>query len=138
MLFNLLPLLAAAVHPPASTVEVEVTGLRNGRGVIHACLMRDREKFPDCGRDPRALRQTIKAGSAHLVFANVPPGDYALTLFHDENANDRLDTFLGIPKEGFGFSRNPVVRFGAPRYDKVNIELTPGLTRIRVHLQYLL
>ena len=115
-----------------------MTGLRNGRGVIQACLMHDRGKFPDCGRDPRAVRQTIKAGSAHLVFANVPPGDYALTLFHDENANNRLDTFLGIPKEGFGFSRNPVVRFGAPRYDKVNIELAPGLTRIRVRLQYLL
>jgi uncharacterized protein (DUF2141 family) len=38
-------------------------------------------------------------------------GTYALSLIHDENGNDRLDTTLAIPrKKGFGFSRNPTHR----------------------------
>jgi uncharacterized protein (DUF2141 family) len=45
---------------------------------------------------------------------------------------------LGIPREGFGFSRNPVVRFGAPRFNNVSMQLGPGYTRIRIRLQYLL
>lgn len=126
-----------AVSAATSTLEVDVDGLRNGRGVIHACLTQDRARFPNCGADPHALRRTFKPGEP-LVFDGVAPGDYAVTLFHDENANAKLDTIFGIPKEGFGFSRNPVVRFGAPRYDKVNIRLAPGFTRVRVRLQYLL
>lgn len=122
----------------ASTLEVDVDGLRNSRGVIQACLMQDRSKFPNCGADPAAIRQTVSASAARVIFVRVTPGNYAVTLFHDENANRRLDTVLGIPREGFGFSRNPVVRFGAPRYDTVNIEIAPGFTRIRVRLQYLL
>ena len=135
----LLPMLAVAASQPASsTLEVEIDGLRSARGVIQACLTRDRANFPDCAKDKAAIRRTAKIGSSELVFTGVPPGDYALMLFHDENANSRLDTLFGIPREGFGFSRNPVVRFGAPRYEKVDIELAPGLTRVRVRLQYLL
>lgn len=139
MMNLLLAFLASTIaHPSTGTLEVELEGLRNSRGVIQACLTQDRARFPNCGADPRAILQTANVGSARITFERVPPGDYALTLFHDENSNRKLDTLLGIPKEGFGFSRNPIIRFGAPRYDKVNIQLGPGLTRLRVRMQYLL
>ena len=33
----------------------------------------------------------------------LPEGEYAISLFHDENENKELDTnFIGIPKEAFG------------------------------------
>lgn len=131
-------LLAVSGQPATSTLEVYVDGLRNTRGFIRACLMQDRGKFPNCNADTSAIAATVAASSGRVTFAHVKPGIYAVTLFHDENANARLDTVLGIPKEGFGFSRNPVVRFGAPRYDKVSIELAPGYTRVRIRLQYLL
>lgn len=132
----LLPFLLAAVQ--TSTLEVEVEGVRNSKGVIHACLTRDRAHFPDCKSDPASLKQTVNSNSRHLLFNGLAPGDYAIALFHDENANSRFDTMLGIPREGFGFSRNPVVRFGAPRFDRVSMRLGPGYTRIHVRLQYLL
>ena len=132
----LLPFLLAAVQ--TSTLEVDVEGLRNSKGVIHACLTRDRAHFPDCKSDPASLKQTVNSNSRHLLFNGLAPGDYAIALFHDENANSRFDTMLGIPREGFGFSRNPVVRFGAPRFDRVSMRLAPGYTRIHVRLQYLL
>lgn len=139
MLFTLLTIAAAmASQPSTSTLEVEVAGLRNSKGVIQACLTQDRVHFPDCKADRHAIKQTVNAATGALVFTGLEPGDYALALFHDENRNGRLDTVFGIPKEGFGFSRNPVVRFGAPRYDKTNIELPAGVTRMRVRLQYLL
>jgi uncharacterized protein (DUF2141 family) len=133
-------LLLVAAMPAASTpmVEVEIEGLRNRRGVVHACLTQDRKAFPDCKRDPKALKLTVPADQRQLRFSGFAPGDYALTLFHDENANRKLDTVLGIPREGFGFSRNPIVRFGAPRYKDVNISIGSGFTRVRVRLQYML
>ena len=134
----ILTVLAIIGTASASTLEVDIDGLRNSRGVIQACLTRDRVHFPNCGADPAAIRQTVNAHAGRVVFVGVTPGGYAVTLFHDENANQKLDTVLGIPREGFGFSRNPVVRFGAPRYDTANIEIAPGFTRIHVRLQYLL
>ncbi|CAA9491565.1 MAG: hypothetical protein AVDCRST_MAG44-234 [uncultured Sphingomonas sp.] len=80
----------------------------------------------------------MPAATTQLQFANLKPGAYAVTLVHDENANARLDTLLGVPKEGFGFSRNPVVRFGAPRFDIVRIELAPSFTCAPVRMQHIL
>jgi uncharacterized protein (DUF2141 family) len=130
--------LAAATERAPATLDVAIEGVRNTRGVVHACLTRDAAAFPDCSRDPAALKQTVAASTRHVRFAGVAPGHYALTLFHDENGNQRLDTLLGIPREGFGFSRNPVVRFGAPKFRQVGMEIAPGLARHSVRMQYLL
>ncbi|WP_395622069.1 DUF2141 domain-containing protein [Sphingomonas daechungensis] len=130
------PLLSAAT--PTATVEVDLTALRNSHGTIHACMTRNPAFFPNCKKDPEALKQSVPANVRRLEFTGVPAGRYALSVFHDENANQKLDTLVGIPKEGFGFSRNPVIRFGPPRFDKVSIELPSGFTRTSVRMQYLL
>lgn len=132
----LLLLLGAA--PPLADLEVDVEGMRNSRGLLHVCITQDRSAFPDCRSDPTAHRQTTAATDRSLHLNGLEPGRYAVTLFHDENANHRLDKLLGIPREGFGFSRNPKLRMGPPRYDSVDIELRRGLTRTRVRMQYLL
>lgn len=137
LLIALAPLLVGAA-PPATSLEVGVERLRNARGVIRACLTRSPEHFPDCRADPAALKRTVPATVAQVRFAGFEPGRYALTIIHDENANHRLDTFMAIPREGFGFSRNPKVRFGPPQFDQVAIDLGGGFARQSVRMQYLL
>ena len=68
----------------------------------------------------------------------MPSGAYAVSVFHDENRDRNLNTFLGIPREGFGFSRNPRVRFGAPRFDAVVMSFADGFTPLAIRMQYLL
>ena len=131
-----LPLLSATT--PGASILVDVTAIRSTRGIIQACLTRNPTHFPDCKADPAALRRSVPAAARQIRFDDIPAGRYALAIIHDENANRKLDTFAGIPREGFGFSRNPVVRFGPPRFDKVSIELPPGFTRTSVRMQYLL
>src|SRR6476646_3814781 len=122
----------------ANVLEVDLQGLRDHRGLLQGCLTANRASFPDCRRDPHALKISVPAATRKLTFTGYPPGDYAVTFFHDANANGKLDTMLGVPLEGFGFSRNPVVRFGPPRYDNVNIKLGSGFSRIAVRAQYIL
>ena len=133
---TLAPIFSAAA--PAGTLDLSITGLRDDKGLVHVCLTADRRHFPDCSDDPRAIRQSMPATQHQLRLSGIAPGHYAVTLMHDENANRRLDKIAGIPREGFGFSRNPVVRFGPPRFENTVIELAPGVTRATVHLQYLL
>ena len=59
-------------------------------------------------------------------FAGLPSGDYAIALFHDENANGRLDRVAGIPTEGVGFSNNPQLLFGPPRFVQSRFAVTSG------------
>jgi uncharacterized protein (DUF2141 family) len=138
MTFAFAALLLAAAPAPAAQIEVSIERLRNRRGQVHVCLTRNSSHFPNCAGDPAALKRSVPAGTASVRFDGVQPGAYAISLFHDENANGKFDTFAGIPREGFGFSRNPAVRFGAPRFRQVVIDLAPGFARQTVRMQYLL
>jgi uncharacterized protein (DUF2141 family) len=130
------PLIGAAAPP---SVEVALAGLRNMRGTIHLCMTRSPVHFPNCGDDPAAVKRSVPAASATRIdFSGIAPGFYALSVIHDENRNGRLDTLLGIPREGFGFSRNPVIRFGPPRFAQVRFDAASGLSRQSVRMQYLL
>ncbi|MDB5721533.1 MAG: hypothetical protein JWP15_2151 [Alphaproteobacteria bacterium] len=103
------------------------------------CLTAKAAGFPDCAKDMQAVTRTVPADAAASIrFEGVRPGTYALAIFHDENGNKKLDTFLGIPREGFGFSRNPTVRFGPPRFAQAGFEVGDGIARVTVRMQYLL
>lgn len=138
--FALIICLGAAIPPGplAGTLVVKLEGVRNPKGYIRACLMKDARAFPSCERDSRSTKLSVPASATSITFEHVAPGDYALALFHDENANNRLDTLFGIPREGFGFSRNPKVRFGAPRFNDASITIGAAITRVSVRLQYIL
>lgn len=120
-------------------LRVEIDRLRNEKGVVHACLTRDQTHFPDCKGDPRALRVTVPASEASVInFRLSTLGDYALSVIHDENENGKLDTFAKIPREGFGFSRNPPIGFGPPKFGHVSFALAPGANLQAVRIRYLL
>lgn len=121
---------------PPGKVEVALTGLRSTHGKIQACLTLRADIFPDCQADPAARRLTVPAGQP-LSFGDLPSGAYALALIHDENGNGRLDTRLGIPIEGFGFSRNPVILFGPPRFAAARFAVTGGESDQTVKVRYL-
>ena len=56
---------------------------------------------------------------------------------HDANGNARLDTFVGIPREGFGFSNNPAIGFGAPRFAAARFALERDAAET-IRMRYLL
>jgi uncharacterized protein (DUF2141 family) len=129
--------LAGAAAP--GSVDADITGLRSAKGQVLACLTTRADRFPDCQKDPNARRVTVATSTARtLRFDGLPSGDYALALIHDENGNGRLDTMMGIPREGFGFSRNPVIRFGPPKFSEASISVTSGAVDENVKVKYLL
>ncbi len=137
MMAAALPVLLGAAPPPTGSVLVEVLGLRSAKGLVQACLTAIPAGFPDCKKDPAALKLTIPATpGGTLLFENVAPGRYAVALFHDENGNNRLDTAMMIPREGFGFSRDAPLRFGPPRFAAAAISVADVEMRTVIHLRY--
>ena len=123
---------------PVADLRVDVTGLRSAKGELRLCLTADPERFPSCVGDARAVVRSVPASEPQVRFAGLPRGNWALAVIHDANGNARLDTFAGIPREGFGFSNNPPLGFGAPRFAAARFALTGEASVQQVRMRYLL
>ena len=121
-------------------LDVGIANLRSTRGNILLCLTRDPRHFPDCSGDPVARHLSFAASAAAVParFADLPQGNYAFSVIHDENGNGRLDRRFGIPTEGVGFSRNPRLRLGAPTFASASFPVRDAPTVETVRVQYFL
>ncbi len=72
-----------------------------------------------------------------LKLGKLPKGTYSISIFHDQNNNGKLDkSFLGIPKEPFGFSNNPSISFGPPTFQQTSFEIS-GDIEVEIKLRKL-
>ena len=131
-------MLLATGTAPVARLDVALDHLRSTRGTVRVCLTADPANFPACVDDADAVRLSIPASETRFTLPGLPPGSYALAVIHDENGNGRLDTFLGVPREGYGFSRNAPVRFGPPRFAAARFTLGIEGATERVTMRYLL
>jgi uncharacterized protein (DUF2141 family) len=105
------------------SLSIEINNLRNNKGQVHLELSNENEE------QVVGVTKNISNNKCVFVIENLEPGKYAFKFFHDENKNDKLDTnWLGIPKEGFGFSNNPSMTFGPPSFDKTIFELKESIS----------
>ena len=109
----------SASPAPTSTLRVVVTGLSSNEGHVIIALTKGRKEYEDIDGEPfRGAKAEIRELRATIEFKDIPQGEYAIRLFHDENDNEELDTnFIGIPSEDYGFSNNASGTFGPPSYD---------------------
>jgi uncharacterized protein (DUF2141 family) len=129
----------AATDTGTASVGVTLEGMRNQRGVVLVCVTHNAAAFPDCSRDASATRLRLTAADATNFRVSVPAGaDYAVAIVHDENANGRMDTMLAIPREGFGFSRNPRLRMGPPSFASAAFAVGHESVNQTVRLRYML
>ncbi|WDE01596.1 DUF2141 domain-containing protein [Thalassomonas actiniarum] len=133
------PVLASGTDPvdtgAVSKLHVVVTGAENSRGKIVLALFDNEDDFTK-----KPYREQIidadNAGSG-AIFSRLADGDYAVVIFHDENANELLDrNFLGVPEEGVAFSNNLQVKFSLPGFDDAKVSVR-GDTAISIKLHYL-
>lgn len=130
----------SAAPAAAGEVVITVTDLRSDKGVVRACMTKREDVFPKCIKDPGAYRTVVPAGKAvEIRFVDVKPGDYAVALLHDENANGKADRSMGMmPKEGYGFSRDAPVRMAPPRFRDAVFHTGEGSQRVNIKMRYFL
>ena len=123
---------------PTGRLSIRITNLRNSDGYIGIALFRSKEGFPDDSENAFALTGTEPTGTeVECVLENIPYGTYAVSVLHDENRNRKMDkTWIGKPKEGFGTSNNPKVRFGPPKFDESNFTLGSEEVALIINMNY--
>jgi uncharacterized protein (DUF2141 family) len=112
---SILPLLLACAGAEAATLTISFTGLPSNKGAVMVAVYASEAAYK--AKDPIAKARIPADGALHAEFHELPPGQYAVTAYQDENLNGRMDkNFMGIPSEAYGFSRNPPIRFGPPEF----------------------
>ncbi len=128
--------LACCAATPASALEltVEMRGAPSAQGQVSLALFGTAATWL---KEGQAL-QVARAPASPLVritLKELSPGRYALTAFHDENGNGKLDAnFLGVLKEAYGFSRGVRHRTRSTNFDEAAVDLRADLT-IAVRLE---
>jgi uncharacterized protein (DUF2141 family) len=65
------------------------------------------------------MSSAIAKNQAEITFQGIEKGEYAVSLYQDENGNGKLDTnFMGIPKEAYASSNNAKGFMGPPKYQE--------------------
>ena len=100
----------------AGDLKIEVSLPADRQGAVLAAVFDKADGFPRGTPLRTATAQPVQ-GKAVLQFASLPPGDYAVTAYLDENSNTKLDTNLfGLPTELYGFSRDARKLAGPPSF----------------------
>jgi len=119
-------------------ITLEITNIRNETGDVKISLFDKADPFP--GDHEQAVKRIIAGinnSTASAVFENIPYGEYAIGIMHDENNNSFLDSNLfGMPKEGYGASNNPPVRMGPPLYEDAKFTLDKPELRLTIKMIY--
>ena len=125
---------AHAEETATGELEVVFSGLENDRGTAAIAMMNSADHFENDTEAFRSATTPVKDGTATATFHDLPYGRYAIKIYHDENANGKLDTnFVGYPKEPFGFSNDAMGRFGPPSFDEASFEIAGPTLRIVIN-----
>jgi uncharacterized protein (DUF2141 family) len=106
-----------------NTLTVTITNFKNNQGKVMVGIYSGANTFMK--KTIFSKTGDIKANTAKVVFENIPDGEYAISLYHDENSNNKLDTgWFGIPKESYGCSNDAKGNMGPPKYEDAKFQLT--------------
>ena len=128
--------LLAAGPARAADLDLSVANLRDDKGWIMIAVFNSAQTFLKNDQRVAAVVLPANGGKVRVVL-DLPPGRYAVSVFHDANANGKLDSnMVGMPTEGYGFSRDVRGAMGPPPFEAAAFDLAAGGTRQTITLGY--
>jgi uncharacterized protein (DUF2141 family) len=129
--------LPAAYSQAAGKIIVTVTRLHSDKGVVRCGLFNSPNGFRKPGSQFMGVNATPSGGMATCTFEKVPPGTYAVALFHAEkNETQMTYGFFGAPDQGYGFSNNPDTTFGPASFKDASFTYSGGDLPLTVKVSY--
>lgn len=130
-------LLLSSFSQNSCDLTVNITELKNDTGHLMVSLWDRSKGFPDDGFTQELIFKSIKSPTHTFEINGLPYGNYALAALHDENKDAEMNyNWVGMPKEGFAFSRNYKVTIRAPKWEESVIKLNNPKKTIEMKMQY--
>lgn len=118
------------------SLTVKAAGFRNSEGEILFALYNKDGSIPDekyKNYFKKGISQIDKNGTATFIFTDLPEGNYAVNILHDENKNGKIDKkfLLPIPSEGIGFSNYESIGMSnRPNFSKASFLVKSDMEKV--------
>ncbi len=121
-------------------IDLNIKGLRNDKGVVRVALFNSAQTYSadkfSADKSFQKAIAPIKNLGASVTLTDVPYGDYAVKLFHDEdNSGHFVTNIFGIPKVEYGFSNNAHGFMGPAPYEKAKFKLKNRKLEMPINMQ---
>ncbi len=118
------------------TIRIKISNIKSVEGNIRIAVFDSTQVFLGEDMVIGKIEPVTQTGEMIVIMENLPLGEYAISIFHDENSNEILDNSLfKIPTEAYGFSNNARGKFGPPRFEDVKINFTPDQQEFEIRLK---
>ncbi len=114
----------ATAQNETTTIAVEILQINSSKGQMLIGLYDSEDTW--LKKPYEGAFGEIIDGKCAVTFKDIPLGTYAVSTFHDEDEDEELDTFLGIPTEDTGSSNDAPAKFGPPKWGAAKFEVKGG------------
>ena len=137
VVFVLLVLFIAGPALGASSVAVTVNRVRPGKGLVRIALV-NKVQFHKRQKLKKPLQRGVVKptdDSIQYQFKDVAPGEYAIQVLQDFDEDGNMtNNWLGLPREPWGMSNNPPVRFSPPKWERAKFTVTDSLEVVKINV----
>lgn len=126
--------LALAAPAWAAPLTVDLEGVRAARGTLYVSVQ-TREQFMQESGIAGSVVTSPQAGS-HRFGYELPAGEYAISVWHDDNGNgafDKDERF--VPLDGWALPHSERLR-GEPEFDQVKTVIGDSPAAVRLAMAY--
>jgi len=135
-IFGLIAVAGTTDSPAVGTLRIMVENVKESQGKILLAVYADDRSFLSEVTYRSVHHQVSQAGVVTVEVPDLPYGNYAISLYHDENNNGKIDTnFMKIPKEPYGFSNNVRGTFGPPKFRDARFAFVEAEQEIRIEIR---
>ena len=126
------PALLQAQLPATGEICVTINDVEGTKGNLVFVLWNEEDGFPrEVAKAYRTLKQKPSGTSAEAVFSNLPYGTYAVSVWHDADANGEINAnFFGMPRERVGASNQ--TGYGRPSFSRSRFELAAARREVSI------
>jgi uncharacterized protein (DUF2141 family) len=126
--------LAAAVPAQAANLSVDLDGVRSARGTLYVSVQTREQFMQDRGAAGTVVR--APAAGSHRFAYELPAGEYAVSVWHDENGNGEFDKDENsMPIDGWSMVNGNQLR-GEPSFDQVRTVVGNAPAAVRLGMVY--
>ncbi|MEM6263336.1 MAG: DUF2141 domain-containing protein [Bacteroidota bacterium] len=113
---------------------VQFDGLDTRQGHVRIAVFNTQESFLSQEFFTTAIVKVDDLPVTRTI--SLPPGDYAISAYHDINDDEELNlSLLGIPKEPYGFSNNPRRGMGPASFEEASFRFNKNNQTLVIELK---
>lgn len=118
-------------------IQLVIKKTKSDKGVVQVLIFNKEDGFPEEHKKAfKALSVPVSNSSAKVTIGDLPPGNYAISVFHDENSDGKFrKNIVGIPLDRYGFSNNPMLKFGPPSFSKCAVAIENVPVEVEISLR---